>query len=201
MVDVFGFTEETLVGEVVTRAAAVALSYTGGLFPRGAAGQVRYLHTVQALRSGFVHDGWTADDSDGVARTVHRGRGIAIVTAAGNELTGLPSHLFRKQPRTKWPRGEQTEAAVRTNVEQLSLFRVPGTAEVATPQVVTWILLQFAAETEVRSELSLPDHVDARGFVTHWSRRFILPPLSNEGGPDDDFGDEGGDIVIDVPEK
>lgn len=196
----FGFDAAFLRDAVVARSAAASRSYAGGLYPRGASGIVRYLHSVANLREAMGSLGYEPDDTDQVARVVHTERQLAIVCAAGNSFTGLPFSLFRKDPTTKWPKGERTAIAVARN-NQLALFDTPDDAQ--RRPLETWMLLQYADGEEVRAELSLPAGMNARGYITDWRERYLLPPLSNEGGVIDDpivDGDDDGEagIVINV---
>jgi hypothetical protein len=203
MVEIFGFDEDKLSDTVVARASAVSRSYSDGLYPVGAGGIVRYLHSVAALREGFAHLGYEPDNGGQVARTVHRERGVAIVVAAGNDLTGVPFSVARKHPTTKWPKGERILAAVEENNAQFALFDMPGQDETEKPELTltTWILLQRATEEKVWSELSLPSQISGNGFVTDWRRRFLLPIVPNVGGAlfeldQDEEGDGGIDISV-----
>jgi len=193
MIDIFGFDGALLRDAVVTRAPAASRSYADGLYPPAAAGIVRWIETVATIREALAPFGYEPDDTDQLAKVIHRARGVAIVPASGSALTGIPLAVARKEPSTKWPRGERTAVAVERN-NQLALF---GTAEEHAaidedPRLLeTWVLLQHATTQEVRSELSLPGGMSARGFITTWRERFILPPLDNDGGPvDEPFGDD-----------
>lgn len=197
----FGFDGVLLRDLVVARAAAASRSYMHGLYPPAAPGIIRWLHSVAASREALAPLGWEPDDSDQLSKVVNWERRIAIVPAAGNALTGLPFALTGKYPSTKWPKGERTAVAVARN-EEPTLPGMGGHEEeqlAARPPLITWMLLQHATKEEVRSELSRPGAINARGFITRWSDRFILPPISNDGGPvDEPFedGDDGIDITV-----
>lgn len=194
--EVFGFDAELLRDGVVARAAAASRSYVGGLYPPAAPGIVRWIHSVATMREALAPLGWEPDDSDLLSKVVHPGRGLAIVPATGNAVTGIPYAIARKQPSTKWPKGERTAVAVERN-QELTLFGADSEVDGQVP-VVTWMLLQYATKEEVRSELSLPGTINARGFITDWRERFILPPLSNDGGPIDQPFQDGDDDGIDI---
>lgn len=118
----------------------------------------------------------------------------------GSRTTGVPFSIAGRDPSTKWPKGERTAGAVRRN-SQPTLFGDDEEAadDQITGKVDTWMLLQHATEEEVRAELSLQADIDDRGFIRKWTVRLILPPHSNDGGPVDEYDDDGGDDSIDVP--
>lgn len=195
-----GFDPRLLTERVVARAAAVSRSYVGGLYPSAAPGIVRWIHSVAALRETLNPFGYEPDDTDQLSSALHPQLRIAIVPAAGNHRTGLPMHVARKQPSTKWPKGHGTVTAIARNT-QLSMFEeleeLPSSNR--KNQIETWFLLQHATAEEVRSELSLPRFINSSGFITDWVERIILTPLDNSGGAiDEPFedGDEGIDIVV-----
>lgn len=200
MHEIFGFNGALIRDEVIARAAAVSRSYVGGLYPPSAPGSLRWIHTVAALREALAFLGYEASEEGQLSRTIHRERQIAILPSTGSRTTGIPFHVARQDPSTKWPKGERTAEAVRRN-SQPTLFGDDDEPadEIVGPNFDTWILLQHAAEDEVRAELSLPAEIDDRGFIRKWTVRLILPPHSNDGGPVDEYDDEAGDDSIDVP--
>jgi len=201
MIDTFGFDGALLRDAVVARASAASRSYADGLYPPAAAGTMRWIESVATIREALAPFGYESDDTDQLAKVIHRARGLAIVPASGSARTGIPFAVARKEPSTKWPKGERTAIAVERN-NQLALFCTAKDAAIDEDPspMETWILLQHATTHEVRSELSLPGGMNARGFITTWRERFILPPLDNDGGPvDEPFGDdydEGTDIPV-----
>lgn len=54
------------------------------------------------------------------------------------------------------------------------------------------------AKSEVRYEISYPLQTDARGFITLWNPRIILPPYPVEEFIGDDPNDGFGDIDVRV---
>ncbi len=168
------------------------------LAPRSFRGQTRNAVAVIGLRELLLGRGWESDDDQGVARVIHRERGISVVVVTGNPATGQPTARGGRGPSNKWPRGPLTREAIEDNGE-LALFEMAGSAADATttPLLQTWFLLMHADKTEVRVELSRPDHFTDR-FVDHWGKRIILPALPT-GAPGDDLDtDDDGDIP-DVP--
>jgi hypothetical protein len=200
MLEVFGFDGALVRDLVVARAAAASRSYMGGLYPPSASGTVRWIHSVASSREALAPFGYDPDDTDQLSKVIHLGRRVAIVPATGSATTGIPYSIARKYPSTKWPRGERTAVAVaRNNQPALFSTEVDEIDPEGAQPLVTWMLLQHATSQEVRSELSRPAAISARGFITEWDQRFILPPLSNDGGPiDEPFedGDEGIDIAV-----
>jgi hypothetical protein len=200
MMEKFGFTATFLRDAVVARAAAAARSYAGGLYPPAASGMARWMHSVAHSREALATLGYEPNDTDLISKVVHADRGLAIVCAAGNAVTGVPFMLARRYPTTKWPKGERTAVAVARNNEQLTFFNeLDEDKETLRPRE-TWLFLQHADREEVRAELSLPAAINSRGFITAWHERYILPPLSNDGGvadePINDDGDDGGGEIV-----
>jgi len=199
MHEVFGFGAYVLRDQVIARAAAASRSYLGGLYPPAAPGIIRWMESVSSSRLALAPFGYEPDDSDLVSKVVNWTRRIAIVPAAGNAFTGVTFGQCGRYPTTKWPKGERTAEAVKRNA-QFALFDVPGRPAADRP-VATWMLLHHAAPGEVRAELALPGTMNARGYITSWQQRFILPALGNEDGPIDVPFDENGDgdEGIDIP--
>jgi len=167
------------------------------LAPRSFRGQTRNAAAVVGLRELLLARGWEANDDQNVARVIHRERGVAIVVVTGNAATGRPVAPGGRGPSNRWPRGPLTREAVDDN-GQLALFEMTGVEpESAEPLVHTWFLLLHADSTEVRAELSRPDHF-TNNFVDHWDRRIVLPPLATGAQGDDLDTDDGGNIP-DVP--
>jgi hypothetical protein len=197
--DVFGFDAALLRDDVIPRATGAARSYLGGLYPPAAPGMARWMHTVAYLREALLPLGWDSDDTDLLSGVVHHERRLRIITAAGNSATGVPRSAAGKDPSTKWPKGEKTAAVVAGNV-QLSLFEQAAQRPDARPYD-TWFLLQHATVEEVRAELSRPGAIDARGYITSWTDRYLLGSISNDLGVadvpfDGDIDDDGIDISV-----
>lgn len=181
--------------------AQTAASLVSPLAPRGYAGQTRHAVAVSCLRMLLLAHGWEQNDDDNVARIRHVGRGLAIVVATGNALTGLPFAFTGRSPSTKWPKGDITRAAAADN-QQLALFDsgggIPDAEDANVPSFETWMLLMRALHHEVRAELSRPISVSQGGFINAWGQRIILPSMPNDGSAvDPDFGDDG--EIPDVP--
>lgn len=154
------------------------------------------MHTVAYLREALIPLGWDRDDTDLLSGVVHHDRRLRIITAAGNSATGVLRSAAGKDPSTKWPKGEKTAAVVAGNV-QLSLFEQTAQRPDTRPYD-TWFLLQHATVEEVRAELSRPGAINARGFITSWTDRYLLGSISNDLGVPDVTFDDGDDDGIDI---
>ena len=140
-------------------------------------GLLRWGRATRALRERLVPQGWTYDNPNNLARTIHPTGDFAVVLATGDEGTGLrgsgagPRHA----------RGYATEQAIHANGQlafefgTLLQMAVDGrTAGVGHLQ--TWFLLYHPTPGFHRAELSLPRCFE-RGRITEWTERILLPPL------------------------
>lgn len=187
--------------ERVVAPAQTAARMVSPLAPRGYAGQTRHAVAVSGLRDLLLPRGWERNDDDNVARVRHTERGLAIVVATGNAMTGLPRSVTGRDPSTKWPKGDLTRAAAADN-HQLTLFD-PGNEPVddeaaPRPPFETWLLLLRAVRYEVRAELSQPLGVNPAGYIDRWGQRITIPPVPNDGTAIDPDFDDGGEVP-DVP--
>lgn len=169
------------------------------LSPPSYPGTVQWAETIIGSRVVLVPGGWTPNDNHNYSRIVNPDETIAIVVATGDEHTGIATN----EPRTRYPKGPETTAAVETNAQ----MAFPGLAiaefeKISPAGLETWITLLSTNDFECRYELSRPQAQDKGGRVIAWSDRIIFPPIEIEGlpGRDDDGGDdhddEGG---LDVP--
>ena len=140
-------------------------------------GLLRWGRATRALREQLVPHGWTYDNPNNLARTIHPSRDFAVVLATGDEGTGLPS--TGAGPRHA--RGYATELAIHAN-GQLA-FEFDSLLRLATAgrspglgHLQTWFLLYYPEPEHFRAELSLPQGID-RGRITRWTERILLPPL------------------------
>jgi hypothetical protein len=161
-------------------ADAEARTYTA-LDPPNMPGMARYARTVRLLREQLIPLGWTYDNPRNLARTVSPDRRVAIIATLGDTATGMP-HV---PPSTRYEKGIATIEAVSRNFLQLTLpidlgdegyDDVDEVDEGDEDATTTWVLLYNVAETEIRSELSLPDSM-VEGFIDTWLERIILPPV------------------------
>ncbi|WPB92260.1 hypothetical protein [Streptomyces malaysiensis] len=117
---------------------------------------------------------------------------VALGVASGSPLTG--QRAGRLQPSSRYPKGELTKKLVERNVPlgQIALlgrsaFQVAeDTDELADYNL--WLMLVYFDQKrkEIRHEVSLPERLNAKGYVKDWYDR-ILPanPYSVDG---DEFG-------------
>lgn len=167
--------------------------------PTSYPGYTQWAETTIASRQFLAPKDWTPDDAHGFPRVVSPDGKIALTVATGDERTGIASD----EPRTKYPKGPETAAAVQVN-EQLAF---PGLAVVQpsdkapVSQRETWMVLLTTAEFELRYELSCPRAQDKEGRVIAWSDRIIFDPIEIDSlpGRDDDGGDDDGFAGLDVP--
>jgi len=151
----------------------------------------------------LIPKGWVASDEANVAAVLQPELGVAVVVTRGDEATAESMAL----PRTKYPRGPVTIAAVKQNRQAL-LFESRETNEKIisgsnepTPLRVTWFLLLAPASDSIQLELSLPRAADEQGRIASWSERIILPAVNTDG---DDFSvveQPGHDVVVEVTRK
>jgi hypothetical protein len=169
------------------------------LSPPSYPGVVQWAETIIGSRMILIPRGWTPNDAHNFSRIVNPEGTIAIIVATGDEHTGIAT----AEPRTKYPKGPETTAAVLAN-EQMEF---PGLAIAAfesptAPKCETWILLPSTNDFEMRYELSRPKAQDKEGRVVSWSDRIIFPSIEIESlpGRDDNGGDDDDDDRgIDVP--
>ncbi|HEY1628052.1 MAG TPA: hypothetical protein VGG16_30110 [Streptosporangiaceae bacterium] len=165
-----------LIERVVRRADADVATFTE-LDPPIMLGLTRWGRVSRYLREELVPEGWTYDNPRNLARTIHPSGEFAIVAATGDELTGLEGLL----PTTRYRKGDATVQAVAVN-EQLTFdFGDDFTADVtsAARALLTWFLLFFEDEAEIRVELSLPDGIED-GRITSWAERIIMPSFARD---------------------
>ena len=154
--------------------------------PPSSVGIIAWGKTVRALRDSLVPQGWSAENRQNYALTVHPDGAWVIAVAAGNEQTGLS----RGFPETRAPKGPLTSIAVSANNRQLSFAEVD---EAWDPTRQTWLLLYYFDEDrdQVRIELSLPVGMNADRYVNKWRERIILPieepDIQVAEDDDDDF--------------
>lgn len=161
-------------------------------------GTTQWAETIVGARLRLVPRDWTPDDSHNFSQIISPDGRIGIVVATGDEHTGIAT----AEPRTKHPKGAETEAAVEANAQ----LEIPGLSlAVEEGQVITretWVVLLHTNELEMRYELSRPKTQDALGRVTAWSDRIIFPSIDVESLPsrgDSDGDDDDGTTGIDVP--
>jgi hypothetical protein len=166
--------------------------------PPALAGLLGWGRTTRGLRERTIPLGWKRSEAAQLSTVVHPSGEVAIAVATGDEGTGIAAAA----PRTKYPKGPATAAAVERNQLQLGLFEpdvdaVEGDEAVAQPGVVTWLLLIARIGKKMRFELSLPGRIGEDDRVEDWAERILFEPISVEPTPNLDKLDDA--IDIDVP--
>lgn len=195
----------TEIHDRVIRAGLAAAGDVSPLAPRGTQGRHMNDACVAALRSVLLSKSdWQIEQTDGVSRTVHRVRHLAVVPASGNEHTGL--EYGKKDVTTAWPKGpaacSRADFAGPAGFEAIdsveSNWKTP--VENSAGEWTLWYLLYFRCDSEVRIELSAPRYFDKSGFPRGWDERIIIPSCLLNDLPVDDESDEDDDSdIVDVP--
>jgi len=128
---------------------------------------------VRKLSEAFCNDTWRwqRDDIFSQPRIFNTELSLALLVQSGNASTGLP----RAHPKTKYPKGLRTEAAVRMNASGQLFGPLEGERQPIRGPLTTWLLLIHSSRGGVRAELSLPNGMDKRHYVADFSERIILP--------------------------
>jgi hypothetical protein len=161
--------------------------------PPSAPGFYAWAGSVRALRDILMPKGWKRNDDVNYSRVVNLELGVAIAVVTGDDGTGNQA----VSPRTKYPKGPATQAAVTCN--QGSLFRTTVLPEPETEEQeswITWMLLRKRTGDTVFAELSLPSSMSKDGQVESWQSRIILEPMTFD--PLIDVDDDSGEPPIDV---
>lgn len=174
----FDLTVAEVHGHVI-RAGLQAAGGVSPLAPPGAAGRHAHDGYVSGLRGLLIPRGWEIEQQDMVARTVHRGRQLAILVSGGNEFTAQPGGA--NYLTTAWPKGSRALAgAILPRQDGFEAVDVSGFDWGADPrddpEWVVWYLLHYCTEAEVRLELSAPTRLDEGDYPRGWIERIILPP-------------------------
>lgn len=187
-------------------AGDVSARNAGPFHPVNAAGTLRWLDTVESLRRQLADNdyGWKADDVRNSPRTVSPDGRTAIMVAGGNRHTGRDEDGV--DPQTARARGESTRRAVQINGQlALPLGVLADASAERRAGVNTWVLLYHRSDNpqQLRAELSLPVDITAKGFVTGWRERLLLP--DQDFGPDvqardadDGMGDDGVEVRVGI---
>ncbi len=141
-------------------------------------GLLRWARTTRYLREQLIPSGWSFDNPQNLARTIHPSGEFAVVIATGDEQTGRPGATAG--PRH--PRGHATEQAVTANSQLTfdfgSLLHVTRTGAAAGLNPLrTWLLLFTRDQNTFHVELSMPETYDD-GRITAWTERILLPPIA-----------------------
>ncbi|MGF0319180.1 hypothetical protein [Nocardia fluminea] len=196
----FDLTEQEIL-DIVIRAAVDAADNTHPLAPPGMPGQNAYGAGVAVLRELLFPRGWKKDERGNVARTVHPGRGLAIIVAVGNEHSGMPGN--DEYITTKWPKGSCALTGERFVAEGFDSIdeSFPSSPTVEGAWEV-WYLMHHRAADRVFVEISKPGRLNDREYPVDWLERIILDPLELGGvdiNIDSDGDDHGGPEVPVIP--
>ena len=172
--------------------------------PPAGRGYIAWVKINRMLRDLLIPKGWSKDNAQNYATTVHESGDWAIAVASGDSRTGRRNET----PATRTEKGPVTQQVIGAN--QLSFGNIPGAdtqwqrSGSATTRR-TWLLLHYFDEDadETRAELSLPAAMTQDGFVVEWQTRIILPiPLDDPSigwsSGIDDGPEDTGDIDIPV---
>lgn len=162
------------------------------MFPAIAA----WAETIAAVRENLAPLLWTRSELKNYSRAIDDAGRVAIAVAAGNEETGRAEG----NPSTKTAKGARTVEAVVVNQVQLRLFEDPAPAEAGEgdDERVTWLLMMYRAENEIRCELSLPVAIGPDMRVNQWQERIILRSVPLDGDADEVVPPTLPNIDIDV---
>jgi hypothetical protein len=157
--------------------------------PRTYRGMSAWAESVRKFRESTVPKGWIRSEEGNYPLTVHPSGEHCVAITSGDADTGNP----QGNPKNKVPKGPRTADAVEKNSLQLSLPlddmpAIPTSLIEQAPKArVTRILLIHldGGTREIRSELSLPLHMNQDGLITSWSDRIILPAIPLDGDPVD----------------
>ncbi len=133
-------------------------------------------HTAIALREQLIQVGWTLCDEYNLNRTISPNNDFTIVVSSGNAGVGkvgyAPSTLNRK--------GELSNIVIDVNNEvQLTFFPIETnkTKKYNISKMFHWFLLYYNDGEKLWLELSLPRELNAKGRVSSWFQRIVLPPV------------------------
>lgn len=159
----------------------------------GAPGFYAWAGTVRALRDILTPKGWTRNDDVNYSRVINPDRSIAIAVVTGDEGTGNKD----ASPKTKYPKGPATQAAVTSNQWSLQFVEFTTVEDDLLETWITWMLLKKRTRDSVFSELSLPSSMTTDGQVESWQTRIILDPMLID--PNIEFESDSSETPIDVP--
>lgn len=162
-------------------------------------GLLAWARTVRGLRELLKPEGWCGSRAGGLETVVSPDGKLAIAVATGDESTGFCGST----PKTKYPRGPSTEAAIEQN--QLPFFEEPEkrVAELTPSDRVTWLLLISSSPdtNDIRCELSLPNSIGDNGKVEQWSERILLPTVRRDPEPTLLPAHDESEIVVEVSRR
>ena len=170
--------------------------------PKGFKGTTRWGRTAEFLREDLCANGFFADDTYNLARSVHPSGEMCIVVTTGAKGTGVED----AHPDTKYTKGAGVAACVESNYtfdyDSDFVEGVGGPVEISA-EMQTWLLLFVVEGDTIRYELSLPEAISPDGHITAWIERIIPAPI--DLGPDDpmagNFEEPTGPVVVPVSRR
>jgi len=189
-----GLTPEILIEAI--RRGEIARDRCTANDPPNAPGFYAWAETVRALRDILMPQRWMRNDDANYSRVVNADKTIAIAVVTGDDGTGIRD----ASPKTKYPKGPATQAAVFSNQQSLQFegfAAVEDEVDEVAGSWVTWMLLRKRTGDSVFAELSLPLSMTREGQVESWRIRIILDPLLID--PNIEVEDDSSEPPIDVP--
>lgn len=167
-----------------------------------AAGSQAYYAAVRSVREELRPYGWEKRCDAHIELVFNKALNVQIMVSSGDKNTG---NERGQQPKTRNPKGGETEIIVKQNNE-LYLFPdwEPQKENHDTEKVPTWVLLHHVDNKlgEIRMELSFPDGIDSNSQkIGKWKKRILLPALKFEPTPDDFTPDFGPEVEFDIEWK
>ncbi|MFE1728627.1 hypothetical protein ACFW6X_00465 [Streptomyces bacillaris] len=192
-----GLREDTLrqaIGASNTERALCSKKHSAPIAP----GIYAYNGLVTSLSNQLGEDGWDRVNLAGVLPIMlNSSARVALGVTSGNYLTGL--RKGRLQPSSRYPKGELTRKLVGRNVSPGQMEFIARSAFMADEPkdelagYNLWLVLVYFDQDkkEIRYEVSLPERLNARGYVKDWYAR-ITPPEPYSVAADD-FEIDGND--------
>jgi hypothetical protein len=163
--------------------------------PPNTPGFEAWAKTVRGLRELLILRGWTPSEERQLSTIVNPEQTLAIAVETGDEATGT-----ERTPKTKYPRGAATIAAVEQNQIVFAFMEEDAKAE-NTAGIETWMLVRKRTAEGVRAELSLPAEIGDDGRVEKWTIRIILEFINLTPSPNPEKSSKSDDIKIDITRK
>jgi hypothetical protein len=166
-------------------------------------GYFAYNGLVASATGGLRDLNWRRINLNGVLPLlIHDERQLILGFSSGDPITG--TRTSHRPPRSRYAKGELTRRLLRSNQApgQGELFDPPASPEEPPEDFdgyAYWLFLVYYDKTllEIRSEVSLPQSQNSKGYVSEWFDRILLPPYAVDDMGDDD--PNGGFGPIDVP--
>lgn len=136
---------------------------------KGGPGFIQWDNTVKALRERFCGKNWVKYEYGGLEGIVSTDKIIRIIPSSGNVATGN-----KNQPASnKNPKGINMIHLIE-KTQQLSLFSDISN-QINDDNIITYVLLYYNNEKELRLELSKPASIN-KGKIVAWEERIIINP-------------------------